>query len=195
MEKIGEELSRIWGSVIIEAIESAYHDWRIAQSEVANHKKRTRASYVWDCAISRLRAALSTSQDFFFQDVGQTTYIIYRDTLRLQFKGCNARGRVSSVPTRRVAHFASQLPLDFEIYPHLTNVYLTYQLDPYETGIQTIILACPNGASYEWVIPIEDTAVSTMDLFDTNIHEASSHTGGRLKLKTRKDAGSVNGAV
>ncbi len=195
MKEIAEELSQTYGSVLLEAIETAYQDWREAQSDTTHHKKRTRASYVWDCALAHLRESLSTSTDFYFHDVGQTTYIIYRDRLRLQFKGFNTRRRISSVPTRQVSCFTSQLPLGFETTSHLTNIYLAYELDPYETGIQSLVLACPAGASFKWIVPLEHSGVASMDLFDTNVSIESQRSRDRLKLKIRKDVGAVDGAV
>lgn len=195
MKSVAEELAQKWGRTIEDSMDEALADWIGASSASARHMNRTRASYLWDCAIARLRAALAFSTDFFFQDVGQTTYIIYRGQLRLQVKGLNRRGRTSSAPTGRVSRFVSQLPLDLEDRMDLTNVYLTYQLDPYETTIQSISLACPQGRVYKWLVPVDSEAKVADDLFAGTGAERTSTTGGRLRLKVLKDAEAEDGAV
>jgi len=195
MQNVAEDLSRTWGAAITGAIEGALEDWHTGQSYDARHLKRTRANYLWDCAISRLRDALSSSADFFFHDVGQTTYIIYKRALRLQLKVINSRGRTSSIPTGRARRFTSQLPLDLDDDDQLTNVFLGYQLDPYETSVQTVLLACPDGARYKWVLQLESEAKPEMELFAGGSVGNSASSGGRLRLRIKKDAEAEDGAV
>jgi hypothetical protein len=118
---------------------------------------RTRASFIYDHIISRVRVVFSSARRVRIVDRRGFPELVIRNRYVIRFKKLDSKGRSRNILTRQQKlWFEQQLSLP-EMPPAAEKLVAGYVLDMLGTEIERVLVTCPKDASQiEWMINLSD---------------------------------------
>lgn len=118
---------------------------------------RTRASFIYDHIISRVRAVFSTVKRVRIVDRRGFPELVIKNRYVIRFKKLDSKGRSRNILTKQQKlWFEQQLSLP-EMPPAAEKLVAGYVLDMLGTEIEQVLVTCPKDATQiEWMINLSD---------------------------------------
>jgi hypothetical protein len=150
----------------------------------ADHTPRTRANIVRDHIVSEVRKKFGTNGTRLHEQSDGLFCLNVGDKILIKFKKFDEEKNSSSIPTQQAMDFIMQY--DLPGYRSVTNLIAGYDLNPSQTSINAISIACPNGSSNHWCydlqLPMAEVIPMPMD--DLNLDDLDKgKQKERVKLK------------
>ena len=138
---------------------------------MAKHRTTTKRSIIRDHIVDRLRELIGEDVEVEIDDENQTTYFRINGQFRMLVKKADEDGAVQLAKTQRAFDFQSnerQLPLDPNVIPEVTNLYLSYVPNLDSPQLPPVYLICPKDGGYHWRMEIETPEGATIEDIGTH---------------------------
>lgn len=148
-----------------ECIHGAWGDYRDEYSPEVRlrHSKRTRSSAVYDHAVARLEAGLSSVTGASIVRHRGLLLVVVADDFVIKFPKKLGRRRLSSTyPTTQTLGFLTQDETVFPFLSERTSLIVGYLLNELGTTIEAVYVTCPDGPTRNhWWFEIDNPSVAT----------------------------------
>lgn len=156
-----EALDRFMGSFYGAAISGVQASLDEYPTTAHIHRKTTRRNLARDHIVYELRGMFDGDPSVRIRDENQTTYFGLLREYQMLVKKADEVGAVELSKTQTSFLFQSndgQLVLDEELFPEVTNLYLSYVPNEDDPRNPQVLLICPRDGGYHWIHEIEPPA-------------------------------------
>ena len=127
------------------------------------HRQTTKSSLRRDHIVHILRGDLADDGGVHIDDRNQTTYFLIDREFHLLAKKSDELGSVALNDTQAALGFhcnEQQLVLDGDLFPEVTNLYLSYVPNKSDPDSPTVLLICPREGGSHWMRELEPPPAS-----------------------------------
>lgn len=148
----------------------------------AEHTSRTRANIIRDHIVAEVKKRFETKDGTYLFEQNDGLFCLnIGNKLLIKFKKFDEEKKSCNIPTTQALDFIMQF--DLPGLPSLTNLIAGYENNKYQTSVECISIAHPNGSSNDWYYNLDSPMADVISMHNHTKTDDDTDQKQRVKVK------------